>query len=476
MTSWIKQLNPASFRGIRFGVLGGEARFGRRVALHEYPGRDKPYVEDLGRSTRRITLVGFLLENSLIYGGDGVIEQRELLIGAAEKAGAGVLVHPTLGQLTVSIPDGGLGVVERWDEGRYFELHFTFIESGERVFPAAKVAHKTLLDSLVDKLGIASLSDFVRSVEAVVSTVFKAIKAVQGLISDALDMVESVIEVGQSAVNAVIDTVASFQQIVGRISHDASSITSLVSLLSGDYGRYSSGATTSALQKSQSSTSSTQTMADLIADSVVQRAAVTAASEALATAASGFSADTVEGFAAAAQALVAAVVAGIATPADQIRLLSDLATFTTDDYSSTSQIGQAKTVAQFVTASLLRRAAIGALATAASNYAPSSYDDAVNVRDTMVAFIDAEILIAGDMADDSTYGALRALRQAVVADLDARGASLSPLETFTYGDNLPSLVLANRLYQDASRSDELIGEADPIHPAFMPSSFRALSS
>ncbi len=475
-SSWIKQLNPASFRGLRFGVLGGEARFGRRLAVHEYPGRDKPYAEDMGRGTRVINLVGFLVDGSLIYDGGDVLEQRDLMIGAAEKAGPGVLIHPTLGKMTVSIPDGGLSVVERWDEGRYFELHFSFIESGDRVFPAAKPDHKSFLENVCIALGLDSLGDFVASVQATVSTVFKAIKTAEGMISDALDMVESVIQAGQSAVNAVIDTVAGFQQIVGRITHDASSLTSLVSLLSGDFGRYSSGSISSALQQSKKGRDSSATIASVIAGSVAKRDAVTTASADLAAAAAGFSASTVEAFAKSAQALVATVAAAIATPADQIRLLSQLASFTTTDYASTSQIGQAKTVAQYVTASLLRRAAIIQLATAASNYAPSSYDDALTIRNTVVAFIDAEMLIAGDMGDDATFNSLRNLRLAVVRDLDARGASLAPLEVFTVRDSLPSLVLANRLYQDPNRSDELIGEADPIHPAFMPSSFRALSN
>ena len=476
MTSWIKTLNPATFRGCRFGVLGSEAAFGRRVAVHEYPGRDKPYVEDMGRATRRITIAGFLVENSLIYGGDTVIEQRDLLVAAAETKGPGLLIHPTLGLLQVSIPPGGLVVSERWDEGRYFEFRMTFIESGFKVFPTTKAASKSLLDTLVAKLGIASLSDFVSSVEATISTVFKAINTAEGLVSDALDTVESVIEVGQSAVSSVISTIASVQVLAGRIMNDASSITSLTSLLTGDYGRYASGSVSSALQQSQKTLDSSATISSLIADSVVQRAAVATASDTLATAAAGFSAATVETFAEAAQDLVTTLVAGIATPADQIRLLSSLASFTTSNYSSTSQIGQAKTVAQYVTAALVRRAAIGALATAASDYAPSSYDDALTVRDTVVALVDAEILIAGDLGDDATYAALVAVRQAVVADLNERGASLAPLDTFTFGGNMPSLVLAQRLYQDATRSDELIGEADPIHPAFMPASFRALAS
>ncbi|HBA7856845.1 TPA: multidrug DMT transporter permease, partial [Escherichia coli] len=37
----------------------------------------------------------------------------------------------------------------------------------------------------------------------------------------------------------------------------------------------------------------------------------------------------------------------------------------------------------------------------------------------------------------------------------------------------PSLALANRLYQDASRADELVQAVSPVHPAFMPLSFTA---
>jgi prophage DNA circulation protein len=40
---------------------------------------------------------------------------------------------------------------------------------------------------------------------------------------------------------------------------------------------------------------------------------------------------------------------------------------------------------------------------------------------------------------------------------------------------MPALSLAQRLYQDAGRSDELVAEAVPIHPAFMPSRCRALA-
>jgi len=71
--SYWSQLRPASYRGVPFGVLGGSASFGRRNAVHEYPFRDTPWVEDLGMSARHVHVTGFLV-------GDDVIAQRTKLI------------------------------------------------------------------------------------------------------------------------------------------------------------------------------------------------------------------------------------------------------------------------------------------------------------------------------------------------------------------------------------------------------------
>jgi prophage DNA circulation protein len=124
--SWRDDLQPASLNGVRFGVLGDEARFGRKTVLHEYPMRDKPYAEDLGRAARRISITGFLIEDSLVYGGGSVTAQRDALVAAAETAGPATLVHPTLGRLTVNLPEDGLAIAERWDAGRYMEIRLCF--------------------------------------------------------------------------------------------------------------------------------------------------------------------------------------------------------------------------------------------------------------------------------------------------------------------------------------------------------------
>ncbi|HEV2363938.1 MAG TPA: DNA circularization N-terminal domain-containing protein, partial [Caulobacteraceae bacterium] len=103
--SFIDELRPASFRGVPFGVLRAESRYGRRLAVHEYPFRDTPWPEDLGKASRRFQLEGFLVSDSRVYGGGDVIAQRDAMVAAAEKNGQGALVHPVKGEIQVAVLD-----------------------------------------------------------------------------------------------------------------------------------------------------------------------------------------------------------------------------------------------------------------------------------------------------------------------------------------------------------------------------------
>ncbi|HBO81681.1 MAG TPA: DNA circulation family protein, partial [Cupriavidus sp.] len=124
---------------------------------------------------------------------------------------------------------------------------------------------------------------------------------------------------------------------------------------------------------------------------------------------------------------------------------------------------------------LFRRATVAQIATSATSYQPTSADDASATRDSITALLDNEITIAANQGEDGVYMALRALRQSVVADLDARGSGLASVAAFSFGNTMPALTLANRLYRDATRSDELVAQANPVHPAFMQTTFRALA-
>lgn len=157
--SWASRLQQASWRGVPFGVIVAAGRFGRRQAVHTYPFRDTVWVEDLGRAGRRIGLVGFLIENSLVYGGGDVLQQQERMIAAAEAAGPGTLVHPTLGALTVSLAEP-LEITAHRDDGLMFELRFSFIEAGQRVFPSAAAATQDQTHNAAAAADTAVVGDF----------------------------------------------------------------------------------------------------------------------------------------------------------------------------------------------------------------------------------------------------------------------------------------------------------------------------
>lgn len=83
-----RRLVGASFRGATFFVDAAERSGGRRAVVHEFPLRDDPFVEDLGRRARAFRVDGYVI-------GDDYLAQRDTLLSALEDtAGPGELVHP----------------------------------------------------------------------------------------------------------------------------------------------------------------------------------------------------------------------------------------------------------------------------------------------------------------------------------------------------------------------------------------------
>uniref|UniRef100_UPI00207B8011 hypothetical protein n=2 Tax=Acinetobacter soli TaxID=487316 RepID=UPI00207B8011 len=120
--------------------------------------------------------------------------------------------------------------------------------------------------------------------------------------------------------------------------------------------------------------------------------------------------------------------------------------------------------------------AVICIAQSTANREYVSYDDAYSTRTLICQLIDDELRIAGDQGLDNTYDSLLNLRTTVSQDLISRGADLATVEQIDAAASLPSLVWAQKLYQDSSRESELVKSANPIHPAFMPVKFKALSS
>jgi hypothetical protein len=105
----------------------------------------------------------------------------------------------------------------------------------------------------------------------------------------------------------------------------------------------------------------------------------------------------------------------------------------------------------------------------------TSRQDINNYLVLMNASFDAAELYAADSLDNVAYQAIIACHGAVNADLNTRARPLPRMVTYNFAKRMPSLWLAQRLYADGSRSDELVAENSVINPNFCPQSGMCLS-
>lgn len=435
-------LLPASFRGVPFAVTDHVTTAGRRLAVHEYPGREDVWTEDMGRGATRYRVRGFVVDKDPILGGLSIDAQRLALLTAARAAGPGVLIHPTLGILTVLLDAISMG--EALDGATYSTVEFAFIEAGRQTFPNISL----------DGLTVSA---------AVITAAAGAATAVRLL---GLGKTSA----AGSASGALPATVTQWTAQVSAAGADATALSRLATALPGNLGRYSRGATSGYLSKAYAA--GTDSLPELVALAATQRATIATAIATVNATMVALTVGAVEAdLADAVAALFAALTGACADPADALRLLASLLAYQPVGPDTAGVAGAA-------VSRLFRLCATVEMARAAAAYQPSSYEDAFARLVDVTAAIDAAAETAGGGGLDDLFAALRTLRIAVVEDLRVRGASLAHVRTFSLPAPLPALSLAQRLYRNAARADELVGEAGDacVSPLFMPVSLQALAA
>jgi len=58
---WRSSLLPASFMGARFHCDTNTIESGRRFVEHEFPKKELPYAEDMGRRAKSFSLRGYII-------------------------------------------------------------------------------------------------------------------------------------------------------------------------------------------------------------------------------------------------------------------------------------------------------------------------------------------------------------------------------------------------------------------------------
>lgn len=410
-----------SFRSAYFRWRQSEATVGRKTARHDYPLKDTAYVEDMGGKPREFTLECFVI-------GKHYTVQRDALIAALEQEGSGILNHPTMGYMLVSL-NGEVRLTETTSEGGMCRFSIPFVLAEEKKpYPSAAVDTAAAVDEQADAVIEAAQNDF--------EDKFSILDVPKFVADDAKSITETICS-GIDGLSAKFPVSIETPAFVKALTKIQSSITTLL------------GKPLSLAQAISKQINKLRDLAlaplNLLNYGKLQVTGILNLSKSV-----------------------------LNLPMTLFKSYTELFNYgkTTSSVSATSSESISQTTPSRIQQAqnrdamnaLVRRTAIAEAARTSSTVEYDSYNDAVRVQEAIVDAIDTETL----EASDDVYNALVDLRAAVVKDISTRSADLAHIVQYTPLRTEPALVIAHRLYGDASRAEEIIARNKIKHPLFVP--------
>lgn len=425
--SWKAKLLDASYRGVSFNVESESSTIGRRVETHEYPNRDKPYSEDLGKVTARPCFTAYVI-------GDDCFEQRDRLIDALNVPGPGMLIHPVYGELKVCV-DGEIRVSTSSTEGRMVRFELRFVEAGELSFPSAGVATaQTLMSSCsalencigssFDRFGLEGMADFIHndvidSATGMMKYVSGAMKVVDASIADAARLLQgdlSVLLPPPSSGKTFVDQLRSMWRMGNRLSGNVTDTVTMIKTLSGVSRGHDLAPR--GIWKTDSVTTQLRVQQSNVISSAIRTTAISEAAYAVTR--------------------ITALVPQAGLP------------------QQTSQVGWPQ---------VTHPALNSATATTAGGVQAPTWDALVAIRDTLNQAIDKEMLRS---TDDALFLALRRVKADINIDISRRLKQIEKTQIRTPSEVLPALVLAATWYDNAARDSDITHRNAIVHSGFVP--------
>ena len=140
-SAWRDKLLPAHFDGNPFHVENGSRESGRRLVVHEFPKKEDPYVEDMGKRAITFAVRGYCIVyphddagSSVLYRRDYTIARDQLQL-RLETGEPGVLQLPGLVARTVKCLRYRLAEDDK--QGGYCVFDMQFVEAGIQPFMPA---------------------------------------------------------------------------------------------------------------------------------------------------------------------------------------------------------------------------------------------------------------------------------------------------------------------------------------------------
>ncbi|EKT4478777.1 DNA circularization N-terminal domain-containing protein [Pseudomonas putida] len=410
MSEWRDLRREASFRGVPFWVDSDSVPVGRRTQLHEYPKRDQPMVEDMGRQTREYKFEGF------VAGGD-FIAQRDRLLEALDKPGPGELVHPWFGRLTVTA--GKCEISHARNELGMVRFNLSFID-GMLTFPVQTVNTRRQLlahvPSLLEKIK-ARFDAAMAKVNWARQQVNKVRRAISSAYAFAINFLKPL-------TSLVADVGAFVQSVINAPDALSASLLSDVASVERWFSGYGASGSLHASKSKAEAIVALSTERPATDDPDI--------------------------------ALIQSAVIGLVQDAAVVDLLLDMAEVPVASVRSIEQPAA-------LSVQLEQQGATVEAGGMTDTGVPVA-DDIIAARD---AISEAMWVVAGEGTPEH-FGALSDARLALDRHLTQVARSGVWLRPYQPRLTVSSLVLANRLYGDALRGNEIVSRNAIRHPGFVP--------
>ncbi len=381
---------------------------GQKGQLHEYPQRDDPYFEQLGKQAQVHTMTAWVI-------GDDCFERRDKLLEALQTPGPGELVHPWLGRMQVKVGDCNLS--HELTAGGMVSLDLTFYPDRPLTFPTAKVNSQQQVVKASDSLLDSALARYKAAMAKVDQARLGFIR-----LRNSLSNVYAVIQQQFAPFVGVFTNLSGFVQ---SLINAPDSLSSLFSSYFKDFSLQDSAfSDTRSSYRNAVAITTQQTEAVSSINTVSQVGGVDAVAASQATA----------------NLVQDSLLVQIALIVSEMPIASQpVAT------------GSTPSVEQQAVLPLVRQEVPVA-------------DDVIELRDGL----NEAIYQASLKADSAHYVVLNTLRQTLVKHLTAVAESGVRLVEITPPETMSALVLAYRRFGDATRSSEVVQRNRIRHPGFIP--------
>lgn len=202
------ELRPGSFRGVKFFIEKSDKGTGRRAVLHEFPNRETPYTEDMGKVAETFEVTGHVL-------GDNYLAAKRDLEDVFTRKGPGELIHPYYGLKIVQV--GAVQISESSVEGAIAVFTAKFFEAGDNRFPRGTNDKGAILESNISNATTLIKKDFDDNF-SIVGLPSYAVDSARDLVSLAQETFDNTTSIIADTSEAAADLAYSTRNLIAEVN------------------------------------------------------------------------------------------------------------------------------------------------------------------------------------------------------------------------------------------------------------------